>query len=95
MLPARLLQKKPVSSTGLSMMANDIGFNADGYAVNINKNIRRNGDRVWIAWINKAIRDEEGRFVEILCIGHDIPDRRHNGGGEVRISTDTWKDLVV
>jgi len=80
---------------GLSMMANDIGFNAEGYAVNINENIRRNGDRVWIAWINKAIRDDEGRLVEILCIGHDITDRRHNGGGEVRISTDTWKDLVV
>jgi len=80
---------------GLSMMANDIGFNAEGYAVNINENIRRNGDRVWIAWINKAIRDDEGRLLEILCIGHDITDRRHNGGGEVRISTDTWKDMVV
>ena len=79
---------------GLSMMASDIGFNAEGYAVNINENIRRNGDRVWIAWINKAIRDEQGRLMEILCIGHDITDRRR-GSGEVRISTDTWKDMVV
>jgi PAS domain S-box-containing protein len=78
----------------LSMMANDIGFNAEGYAVNINENIRRNGDRVWIAWINKAIRDEQGRITEILCIGHDITDRRR-ASGEVRISTDTWKDMVV
>ena len=46
----------------LSMMANDIGFNAEGYAVNVNENVRRNGDRVWIAWINKAIRDEQGRI---------------------------------
>lgn len=80
---------------GLSMMANDIGFNAEGYAVNINENIRRNGDRVWIAWINKAIRDDEGRLVEILCIGHDITDRKHGDGGVARISTDTWKDMVV
>lgn len=79
---------------GLSMMASDIGFNAEGYAVNINENVRRNGDRVWIAWINKAIRDEQGRLIEILCIGHDITDRRR-GSGEVRISTDTWKDMVV
>jgi PAS domain S-box-containing protein len=79
---------------GLSMMASDIGFNAEGYAVNINENIRRNGDRVWIAWINKAIRDEQGRLIEILCIGHDITDRKR-GSGEVRISTDTWKDMVV
>ncbi|AGB02644.1 PAS domain S-box protein [Methanoregula formicica] len=79
---------------GLSMMASDIGFNAEGYAVNINENIRRNGDRVWIAWINKAIRDEQERLIEILCIGHDITDRKR-GSGEVRISTDTWKDMVV
>jgi diadenylate cyclase len=78
---------------GLSMMANDIGFNAEGYAVNVNENVRRNGDRVWIAWINKAIRDEQGRIIEILCIGNDITDRKR--GGEVRISTDTWKDMVV
>lgn len=78
---------------GLSMMANDIGFNAEGYAVNVNENVRRNGDRVWIAWINKAIRDDQGRITEILCIGNDITDRKR--GGEVRISTDSWKDLVV
>jgi diadenylate cyclase len=79
---------------GLSMMATDIGFNAEGYAVNVNENVRRNGDRVWIAWINKAIRDGQGRLTEILCIGNDITDRRR-GAGEVRISTDTWKDSVV
>jgi len=77
----------------LSMMANDIGFNAEGFAVNVNENVRRNGDRVWIAWINKAIRDREGRLIEILCIGNDITDRKRTG--EVRISTDTWKDMVI
>ena len=77
----------------LSMMANDLGFNAEGYAINVSENIRRNGDRVWIAWINKAIRDPEGHISEILCIGNDITDRRQTG--QVRISTDTWKDHVV
>jgi PAS domain S-box-containing protein len=81
------------SGHDLSMMADDLGFNAEGYAVNISENIRRNGDRVWIAWINKAIRDEKGHIVEILCIGNDITDRKRDG--VVRISTDTWKDLVV
>ena len=77
----------------LSMMADNLGFNAEGYAVNVSENIRRNGDRVWIAWINKAIRDENGHIVEILCIGNDITDRKRDG--VVRISTDTWKDVVV
>jgi DNA integrity scanning protein DisA with diadenylate cyclase activity len=75
------------------MMANDLGFNAEGYAVNVSENVRRNGDRVWIAWINKAIRNEKGHIIEILCIGNDITDRKRTG--EVRISTDTWKDIVV
>ncbi len=68
----------------LSMMANDLGFNAEGYAVNVNENVRRNGDRVWIAWINKAIRDEQGRITEILCIGNDITDRKRSGQVRIR-----------
>ena len=88
-----IVPQKTRSGHDLSMVADDLGFNAEGYAVTINENIRRNGDRVWIAWINKAIRDEQGHITEILCIGHDITDRRRDG--VVRISTDTWKDVVV
>jgi len=89
-----IIPQKTRSGHDLSMMANDLGFNAEGYAINVMENVRRNGDRIWIAWINKAIRDEEGRIVEVLCIGNDITDRRRESG-EVRISTDTWKDQVV
>ena len=88
-----IVAEKSRSGHDLTMMANDLGFNAEGYAVNVNENVRRNGDRVWIAWINKAIRDEQGHIIEILCIGNDITDRKRTG--EVRISTDTWKDIVV
>jgi len=88
-----IVPQKARSGHDLSMMANDLGFNAEGYAVNVSENIRRNGDRVWIAWINKAIRDEKGHIIEILCIGNDITDRKR--GGEIRISTDTWKDIVI
>jgi PAS domain S-box-containing protein len=88
-----IVSPKSRSGHDLSMMADDLGFNADGYAVNVSENIRRNGDRVWIAWINKAIRDEKGHIVEVLCIGNDITDRKRDG--VVRISTDTWKDVVV
>jgi diadenylate cyclase len=88
-----IVSQKARSGHDLSMMADDLGFNAEGYAVNVNENIRRNGDRVWIAWINKAIRDEKGHIIEILCIGNDITDRKRTG--EVRISTDTWKDIVI
>jgi PAS domain S-box-containing protein len=36
----------------------------------------KNGQRVWIAWTNKAIRDENGAISEILCIGNDITERK-------------------
>jgi len=88
-----IVPQKTRAGYDLSTMANDLGFNAEGYAINVSENIRRNGDRVWIAWINKAIRDPQGHISEILCIGNDITDRRKTG--QVRISTDTWKDQVV
>jgi len=88
-----IVPQKTRAGHDLSMMADDLGFNAEGYAVNVNENVRRNGDRVWIAWINKAIRDAKGHIVEVLCIGNDITDRKRDG--VVQISTDTWKDLVI
>jgi PAS domain S-box-containing protein len=43
---------------------------------NINENIRRNGERVWIDWTNKVVLDEQGQIKEILSIGSDITDRK-------------------
>jgi PAS domain S-box-containing protein len=67
-----------VESTGrdLKTMIEDIGLNPDRYINNINENMRRNGERVWIAWTNKPIRDENGEVTEILCIGNDITERK-------------------
>jgi len=48
----------------------------DQYRVNENENIRKNGDRVWVAWTNRAVYDEEGALVEILSIGNDITRRK-------------------
>ncbi|MFN8459298.1 MAG: PAS domain S-box protein [Anaerolineae bacterium] len=46
------------------------------YSYHENENMRRNGERVWTAWTNKAIMDEAGNLVEILCIGSDITARK-------------------
>jgi PAS domain S-box-containing protein len=43
---------------------------------NVNENIRRNGERVWIAWTNRIVKDAEGRVAEILSIGTDITERK-------------------
>jgi PAS domain S-box-containing protein len=39
---------------------------------NINENLRRNGERVWVAWTNKVLMDKQGQVSEILSIGSDI-----------------------
>ncbi|MGA9382854.1 MAG: PAS domain S-box protein, partial [Phormidium sp.] len=41
-----------------------------------NENIRRNGERVWIAWRNKALFDQDGNLTGLLCIGTDISERK-------------------
>lgn len=43
---------------------------------NINENVRRNGDRVWIAWTNKVVLDVNGGVAEILSVGTDITERK-------------------
>ncbi len=39
---------------------------------NINENMRRNGERVWIAWANRLVPKEGAKGMEILSVGTDI-----------------------
>jgi PAS domain S-box-containing protein len=39
--------------------------------------MRRNGERAWIAWTNRIVRDAEGRIVEFLSIGTDMTEQKH------------------
>jgi PAS domain S-box-containing protein len=64
------------SGQALKEMVEGILQHPERYASNENENIRRNGERVWVSWANKAILDDNGRIVEILCIGNDITERR-------------------
>jgi len=65
-------------STGrdLSILMEDIALNPQKYVFNENENIRKNGERVWIAWTNKPIFDDEGTLVEILSVGNYITQRK-------------------
>jgi PAS domain S-box-containing protein len=52
--------------------------NPESYLYYETEAIRRNGERIWVAWTNKAVRDSRGRIVEYLCVGHDITQSREN-----------------
>ena len=56
----------------LIKMIADIGHSTKKYISNENENILRSGERVWIAWTNRLIFDQNRRRKEIVCIGNDI-----------------------
>ncbi len=60
----------------LAVMIRDIGKNPDRYVKNENENMRRTGERVWIAWTNRPVADKTGKIVEIFCIGSDITEHK-------------------
>ncbi len=66
------------SGRELKPLMEDISRNPAAFEQNINENVRRNGERVWIAWTNRSVLDERGRVREILSIGSDITARRRD-----------------
>jgi PAS domain S-box-containing protein len=65
-------------STGgdLTGLIHDIVAHPERYVKNINENVRRDGSRVWMAWTNKPILDENGKVAEVLAVATDITDRK-------------------
>jgi PAS domain S-box-containing protein len=53
-------------------MIDDLVRHPERHVSNENENMLRSGERVWIAWTNKALLDKQGHTKEILCIGNDI-----------------------
>ena len=56
----------------LKLAMEDICRNPAAFEQNINESMRRNGERIWIAWTNKTALDAKGEVAEILSIGTDI-----------------------
>ncbi|EXI78693.1 MAG: Sporulation kinase A [Candidatus Accumulibacter appositus] len=68
----------PYESGGkdLRPLIQDICRNPESFERNINENIRRSGERVWVSWANRAISNEHGEVVEVFSVGSDITERR-------------------
>jgi len=59
----------------LAQMIKDIGVHPERYVSNENENIRADGERVRVAWMNKAIYDDNSQVKEILCVGIDVSEK--------------------
>ena len=67
-----IVPKTESSGRDLAAMIRDLGLHPERYVNNENENMRKNGQRVWIAWTNKGVQNEAGNILEILCVGNDI-----------------------
>ncbi|MDT8300771.1 MAG: PAS domain S-box protein, partial [Sedimentisphaerales bacterium] len=72
-----IIPKKDSSGLNIEKLIRDIKRQPELYTTYENENICKDGRRVWIAWANKAIHDEQRNVTEILCVGHDITERKH------------------
>ncbi len=77
----------------LSEMITDIAENPERYVSNLNENMRRDRSRVWVAWANRAVRDDQGRVVEILSTGTDVT-RNHQAEAELRLAASVFDTSI-
>lgn len=71
-----IIPKKDHTGGNRLAMFSDLLRRPDAYTHQVNENCRRNGDRVWVIWSNRAFRDASGIILQILCLGDDITDRK-------------------
>ena len=66
-----------IESTGreLHSLVTQVCKDPAKFEKNINENICRNGERVWIEWNNRFVFDDQGKVVSILSIGNNITER--------------------
>lgn len=64
------------SGTDLRALMLDIAKRPERHTSNENENMRKDGRRVWVAWSNRGIRNEDGTVREVICVGNDITERK-------------------
>ena len=81
-----IVPKTESSGRDLEEMIRDLGSHPERYIQNENENIRKNGERVWVAWTNKGLRDKEGNVAEILSVGNDQTRYHRAVEGQLRLA---------
>jgi PAS domain S-box-containing protein len=71
-----IIPEKDSTNINLSELINKIVIDPIAYSQNENENIRKDGSRLWVAWSNKPVRDENGNVIELLCVGVEITERK-------------------
>ena len=75
-----IMPKKESTGRDLLEMAEEIIEDPDNFSVNINENIKKNGEIVWVEWHNKALYDNSGIRTGHLGIGIDVTEKKKGRG---------------
>jgi PAS domain S-box-containing protein len=66
-----IVPETDTAGRNLALMIADLISHPERYSINENENMKRNGDRILVSWTNKAILDDYGQVIEIICIGNE------------------------
>ncbi|MBW4542055.1 MAG: PAS domain S-box protein, partial [Myxacorys chilensis ATA2-1-KO14] len=71
-----IIPEAELSGRDIRPFVHDLLRNPQSYPQTDGENLCRDGRRVWVAWSNQAILDDQGEVVEILSVGNDTTQRR-------------------
>ena len=69
-----LLPDADAEGEDLSHLAADIVAHPERYETNVNENVRKDGGRLWMAWTNRVLLDEQGEVSEVVAVGNDVSE---------------------
>ncbi len=58
----------------MRQMLDAIMSDPHNHQLNVNENIKKNGERVLVSWTNRAIHDEQGRILGVFSVGSDVTE---------------------
>jgi PAS domain S-box-containing protein len=74
-------------------MINDPVFCRDGSAIHAFENMKKTGEKAWIAWKILALRNSSDRISGMLLLGEDITEHAAEKPGRIR--SDPWKYQIL
>lgn len=86
-------ETETTTKRNLAALINDIARNPEAHLHNENENVRKNGEKVWVHWLNRSLYDEKGNFSGILSVGTDVTER-HTIEASLRESEERYRILV-
>jgi PAS domain S-box-containing protein len=71
-----IVPDRDAAGQDLAAKLRDVVRHPERYTSSENENLRRDGERLWVAWTNRGMYDRDGTLREVLCIGIDRTEER-------------------